>query len=139
MKNPVIDVLEQVQQAGSLHPVDGNDFDTLVICRKRGFITADDKGCYSITNEGLRILTEYQPVKPKPEPVTEKLSSSMAARMMAELLNLLELKMVWPAECRSLEAMQACASRGWVEHDSKGRYVLTKEGKSVLKTQGDAL
>lgn len=134
MNNPVIDVLAEVQTAGLLNPVDCNDFDTLVICRKRGYIAADDKGCYSITNEGLRVLQEYQPVKPKLGP--DKVTHSMAARMMAELLNLQEWKTVWPAECGSLEAMHACASRGWVEHDSKGRYVLTREGKSVLKAQG---
>jgi|SRR5688572_1602432 len=137
MRNPVLDELVNVRNAGLLNPIDALSNDALQICRKRGFIVADDKGCYSLTFEGTRILLEHEDKAPPPGKLaTPGTVATLARRMMDELKKLHELKVMDSTDCGSLAAMHACAARGWAEKDSKGRYILTKEGKQVLKDSG---
>jgi hypothetical protein len=131
-----MDELDHVGRNGPLNPVDCKVFDNLVTCRKRGWIVQDDKGRYGLTVAGQKQLMEYWEQHPEvqnqPTPCVRP-PDSMAAKMMAELKTLGVMKLVWPKECQSLAAMQECAARGWVEHDLKGRYVLTKAGRKVVE------
>lgn len=139
MSNPVIEELINIQKAGLLDPVDCINFDNLVTCRKRGWIIADSKGCYSLTFAGTQLLSEQVQDKPQQKIAAPASVSNLARSMLTELESLNQLKYMQSHECNSLAAMHACEGRGWVDRDAKGRFVLTKVGRQVLKDSKGAV